>query len=124
MTPFVVIVSLAILMLAALVIDGGRQLNAKGRAVAYAQEATRAGAQAIDVGDPRLDLMPQVALAAATEYCRTAMAVDAQLRQLPGPVVHDQGPWRRLSGSGGVDDHQHQVDPAGHREPTRVDCDR
>lgn len=78
-TPFVIIVSLAILLLAALVVDGGRQLNAKGRAVAYAQEATRAGAQAIDVSDPRLDLMPATALAAATEYCRTAMALDPQL---------------------------------------------
>jgi hypothetical protein len=78
-TPFVVIVSLAILLLAALVIDGGRQLNGKGRAIAYAQEAARAGAQAIDVTDPRLDLVPGLALAAADEYCRTAQANDAQL---------------------------------------------
>jgi len=78
-TPFVVIVSLAILMLAALVIDGGRQLNGKGRAIAYAQEAARAGAQAIDVTDPRLDLVPAKALAAAQDYCATAMARDVQL---------------------------------------------
>ena len=77
--PFVVIVSLAILMLAALVIDGGRQLNAKGRAIAYAQEAARAGAQAIDVTDPRLDLLPAQALAAARDYCQKAMALDLQL---------------------------------------------
>lgn len=80
-TPFVVIISLAILLLAALVVDGGRQLNAKGRAVAYAQEATRAGAQAIDVGDPRLDLVPGIALAAANEYCRTARAADPELAE-------------------------------------------
>ena len=78
-TPFVVIVSLVILMLGALVVDGGRQLNGKGRAIAYAQEAARAGAQAIDVTDPRLDLVPGLALAAAQEYCRTAMSLDAQL---------------------------------------------
>ena len=78
-TPFVVIVSLAIIMLAALVIDGGRQLNAKGRSVAYAQEAARAGAQAINVADSRLDLVPGTALAAAKQYCRQAMAADAQL---------------------------------------------
>jgi hypothetical protein len=78
-TPFVVIVSLAILMLAALVIDGGRQLNAKGRAIAYAQEAARAGAQAIDVTDPRLDLVPALALNAARDYCQKAMTLDAQL---------------------------------------------
>jgi Flp pilus assembly protein TadG len=78
-TPFVVIVSLAILLLAALVIDGGRQLNAKGRAIAYAQEAARAGAQAIDVTDPRLDLLPALALTAATDYCEKAKALDPQL---------------------------------------------
>lgn len=78
-TPFVVIVSLAIIMLAALVVDGGRQLNAKGRAIAYAQEAARAGAQAIDVTDPRLDLVPRFALQAARQYCQEAMAADDQL---------------------------------------------
>jgi Flp pilus assembly protein TadG len=80
-TPFVVIVSLAILMLAGLVVDGGRQLNAKGRAIAYAQEASRAGAQAIDVTDPRLDLVSTDALAAARQYCRTAMAADSELKK-------------------------------------------
>ncbi len=78
-TPFVVIVSLAILMLAALVLDGGRQLNARGRATAYAQEAARAGSQAVDVSDPRLDLDSGDALKAASTYCRQAMAADAQL---------------------------------------------
>ena len=78
-TPFVVIVSLALILLAALVVDGGRQLNARGRAVAYAQEAARAGAQAIDVSDPRLDLIPADALKAARQYCRDAMAADPQL---------------------------------------------
>ena len=78
-TPFVVIVALAIILLAGLVIDGGRQLNAKGRAVAYAQEAARAGAQAVDVSDPRLDLNRAQALDTAQEYCRQAMAADGQL---------------------------------------------
>jgi Flp pilus assembly protein TadG len=78
-TPFVIIVSLAIILLAALVVDGGRQLNAKGRAIAYAQEAARAGAQGINVADPRLDLVPELALKAAREYCQQAMAADQQL---------------------------------------------
>lgn len=78
-TPFVVIVSLGILMLAALVVDGGRQLNAKGRAIAYAQEAARAGSQAIDVTDPRLDLVPALAVRAARQYCQQAMSQDSQL---------------------------------------------
>lgn len=78
-TPFVIIVALGIILLAGLVIDGGRQLNAKGRAVAYAQEAARAGAQAVDVSDPRLDLNRAQALDTAQEYCRQAMAADGQL---------------------------------------------
>ncbi len=78
-TPFVVIVSLGILLLAALVVDGGRQLNAKGRAIAYAQEAARAGSQAVDVTDPELDLVPARALAAARAYCDRARSVDDQL---------------------------------------------
>lgn len=77
--PFVVIVALAILLLAGLVIDGGRQLNDHGRAVAYAEEAARSGAQEIDVADPRLDLVPSLALRAAQEYCDNAMANDPEL---------------------------------------------
>lgn len=92
-TPFVVIVSLGILMLAGLVIDGGRQLNAKGIAVAYAQEAARAGSQAVDVADPSLDLLPDKALGAAAEYCDQAMAADAHLvRCVPNmTTVNDPG---------------------------------
>lgn len=78
-TPFVVIVSLGIILLAGLVVDGGRQLNGKGRAIAYAQEAARAGAQAVDVTDPSLDLDPGLALRAARDYCETARAADSQL---------------------------------------------
>jgi hypothetical protein len=90
-TPFAVIVALAILMLAALIVDGGRQLNAKGRAVAYAQEAARAGSQVVDISDPRLDLVPGQALQAAAEYCRQAMAADGQLVECHPQMttVHD-----------------------------------
>lgn len=90
-TPFVVIVSLGILMLAALVIDGGRQLNAKGRAIAYAQEAARAGAQAVDLTDPRLDLLPGRAVDAADTYCDQARAADPQLVRCTARIttVHD-----------------------------------
>ncbi|KAA1395523.1 Tad domain-containing protein [Aeromicrobium ginsengisoli] len=91
-TPFVVIVSLAIILLAALVVDGGRQLNAKGRAVAYAQEAARAGAQAIDVADPRLDLVPEDALRAAQQYCQQAMAADSQLVKCRAEITRIDDP--------------------------------
>ncbi|MGH3425769.1 MAG: Tad domain-containing protein, partial [Nocardioidaceae bacterium] len=78
-TPFVLIVSIGFLLLAALVIDGSRQLNSKGRAVAYAQEAARAGAQGIDVNDRRLFLKPQLAVSIADKYCDRASAKDPQL---------------------------------------------
>jgi hypothetical protein len=91
-TPFVVIVSLGILMLAALVVDGGRQLNAHGRAIAYAEEAARAGAQEVDVADPRLDLVPALALQAAREYCQRAKAEDSQLSRCDPHLATVHGP--------------------------------
>lgn len=55
--PAVPIIALVLLLLGGLGIDGSRQLNARGEAVAFAEEAARAGAQAIDVNasDLRLD---------------------------------------------------------------------
>jgi hypothetical protein len=77
--PFVVIVSVGLLLLAGLVIDGGRQLNAKGIAIAYAQEAARAGAQAVNVADPSLGLLDSDAVSAAQNYCAQAQAGDSTL---------------------------------------------
>ncbi|MFJ6901526.1 TadE/TadG family type IV pilus assembly protein [Streptomyces hokutonensis] len=48
-TPFVVILALAVVMFAGLVVDGGLALAAKVRAIGEAQEAARAGAQALDL---------------------------------------------------------------------------
>lgn len=98
--PFVIIVSLGIIMLAGLVVDGGRQLNAKGRGIAYAQEAARAGAQAVNVADPRLDLLPSEAVQVANTYCRQAMAKDAQLVSCDARItrVNDQaGSFRAVA---------------------------
>ena len=55
--PAVPIIGLVLLLLGGLGIDGSRQLNARGEAVAFAEEAARAGAQGIDVAasDLRLD---------------------------------------------------------------------
>ena len=56
LSPAVAILAVMIFALAGLVIDGGRQLGARSRAVGYAQEAARAGAAAIvlnsDSGSP------------------------------------------------------------------------
>ncbi|MFC4463967.1 pilus assembly protein TadG-related protein [Streptomyces xiangluensis] len=60
-TPFVVILAVAIVMFAGLVLDGGLALAAKIRAIGEAQQAARAGAQALDLaayrnsGTVRLD---------------------------------------------------------------------
>ena len=75
-TPFVIIVALALLFLAALVIDGSRQLSARARAIAYAEEAARAGAQKIDLEEGFIQLLQDDAYAAVDDYCSVAMADD------------------------------------------------
>ncbi|MFF4506666.1 TadE/TadG family type IV pilus assembly protein [Streptomyces sp. NPDC001401] len=52
-TPFVVILAIAIVMFVGLVVDGGLALAAKARAIGEAQEAARAGAQALDLAEYR-----------------------------------------------------------------------
>ena len=47
--PALPIIAMCLLLLGGLVIDASRQLNARGEAVAFAEEAARAGAQAVDV---------------------------------------------------------------------------
>lgn len=86
-TPFILIVSIGILMLGGLVVDGGRQLNARGLAVAYAQEAARAGAQAIDVTSPTLDVLEGRAVDSANNFCASARAADPTLIQCRASVT-------------------------------------
>lgn len=75
-TAFVVIVAITMLLLAGLVLDGGLALAAKVRAIGEAQEAARAGAQAIDLtayrADGTLRLVPQQANIAAHNYLAAA----------------------------------------------------
>lgn len=75
-TAFVVIITLAALLFAGLVLDGGLALAAKVRAMGEAQEAARAGAQEIDLAAYRADgtlrLVPQQASAAAHSYLAAA----------------------------------------------------
>ena len=74
--PAVPILALALLLLAGFVVDAARQLNARARAVAYAEEAARAGASAIDLDDTSLTLLPEDDVAARVNaYC--AQAKDA-----------------------------------------------
>jgi|GEM_PF-1787973 Putative Flp pilus-assembly TadE/G-like len=78
-TPFVIIVAIALLFLAALVIDGSRQLSARARAIAYAEEAARAGAQKINLEEGFIQLLQADAYAAVDEYCGIAMAEDSSI---------------------------------------------
>jgi hypothetical protein len=71
-TAFVVVMMAALILLAGLVLDGGLTLDARERALAEAQEAARAGAQAINLAiyrqDGNLVLDPPQAVADARAY--------------------------------------------------------
>lgn len=71
-TAFVVIFTVALLLLAGLVIDGGLTLAARVKAIDEAQAAARAGAQAINLplfrSTGQVSLQPDQAVAAAQTY--------------------------------------------------------
>ncbi|HET6166188.1 MAG TPA: pilus assembly protein TadG-related protein [Marmoricola sp.] len=67
--PAAPIIAMALLLLGGLGIDGSRQLNARGEAVAFAEEAARAGAQGIDVSASDLELDPALAEERVNTYC-------------------------------------------------------
>ena len=66
--PVIPVVALSLLLIAGLVIDASRQLNARSQAVAYAEEAARAGAQAVEP-QPPATLDPQQARRNVGDYC-------------------------------------------------------
>ncbi|MEV1083483.1 hypothetical protein AB0I98_35595 [Streptomyces sp. NPDC050211] len=71
-TVFVVPLTVAVVMFAGLVLDGGLALAARARAMGEAQEAARNGAQALDLAAYRADgsvhLIPEQARALAEGY--------------------------------------------------------
>jgi len=71
-TAFVVVIMAALILLAGLVVDGGLTLDAREQALGEAQEAARAGAQAINLAiyrqDGALVLDPAEAAADARRY--------------------------------------------------------
>lgn len=66
--PLIPILALAMLLIAGLVIDASRQLNTRSQAVAYAEEAARAGAQAVRPELP-VTLDPDEARDNVEAYC-------------------------------------------------------
>lgn len=74
-TPFVVVITVALLAMAGLVVDGGFALAARQEATAVAEQAARAGADVLDRDDAQrggpLRLNPTGARAAAERYLAT-----------------------------------------------------
>lgn len=70
LAPAVPIIAMFLLLMGGLVIDASRQLNARGEAVAFAEEAARAGAQGVDVAQDDLVLDPLVVRDRVDRYCR------------------------------------------------------
>ncbi|WP_432519455.1 pilus assembly protein TadG-related protein [Kineococcus sp. SYSU DK006] len=78
--PAVPVLALVLLMLAGLVVDASRQLTARARAVAYAEEAARAGAAAIDLDAEDLRLLPVEQVRERVDaYCEAAAAAGAPI---------------------------------------------
>lgn len=74
-TAFVVVMTLALLVMAGLVLDGGLALAAKVQAIDDAQAAARAGAQAIDLATFRATGQVTLDPAEATTDAEQALAV-------------------------------------------------
>ena len=75
-TAFVVVLIVAVLLVAGLVFDGGRAIVAKRHAINVAEQAARAGAQAVDIAALRaggaVRLNPRQALEQARAYLAAA----------------------------------------------------
>jgi Flp pilus assembly protein TadG len=79
-TPLVPILVLAFLMLGGLVIDGSRDLNARSDAQAYAEEAARAGAGAVDLTSDVLALDQTDVENNVRDYCDTVTSQNSQVQ--------------------------------------------
>lgn len=76
LSPAVVILIVMIFVLAGLVLDGGRQLGARSRAVGYAQEAARVGAATIDLNSDQVKIDVAKARDAVGAFCQEVTAND------------------------------------------------
>jgi Flp pilus assembly protein TadG len=74
--PLVPVLVIAFFMIGGLIVDGSRELNARGEAQAYAEEAARAGATAVDLKSDTLALDPVIAEARVRAYCAAVMGTN------------------------------------------------
>ena len=72
--PLVPVFAFVLLLLGGLIVDASRLLNARGRAVAFAEEAARAGASAIEQGRAELRIDESTMRARVKQYCDAVMA--------------------------------------------------
>jgi len=75
LAPAVPVIAMMLLILGGLGVDGARQLNARGQAVAFAEEAARAGAQGVDIAADGLVLDPGLARQRVEDYCAAVEAL-------------------------------------------------
>src|SRR5262245_46898393 len=76
LTPAVIVMAVGLLLLGGLVTDGGRQLNARLRAEAAAEEAARAGSTMLDLRETDAVIDPEKARQAVDRYCTLAREQD------------------------------------------------
>jgi len=91
LSPAVAILAVMIFTLAGLVIDGGRQLGARSRAVGYAQEAARAGAASIQLNTAEAKIDTAKAATAIAAFCAQVSSNDPAVTSCaPTKLTNDQ----------------------------------
>ncbi|MFK4085623.1 TadE/TadG family type IV pilus assembly protein [Kribbella sp. NPDC020789] len=91
LSPAVAILAVMIFALAGLVIDGGRQLGARSRAVGYAQEAARVGAAAIQLNTAEAKIDTAKAATAIAAFCAQVSSNDPTVTSCaPTKLTTDQ----------------------------------
>ena len=79
------ILAVMIFTLAGLVIDGGRQLGARSRAVGYAQEAARVGAATIQLNTAEAKIDTAKAATAIAAFCAQVSSTTRRSPPAPPP---------------------------------------
>jgi Flp pilus assembly protein TadG len=90
LSPAVAILAVMIFTLAGLVIDGGRQLGARSRAVGYAQEAARVGAAAIQLNTAEAKIDTTKAATAINGFCAQVKSNDATVTSCGPTTITDE----------------------------------
>ncbi len=91
LSPAVAILAVMIFTLAGLVIDGGRQLGARSRAVGYAQEAARVGAATIELNTAEAKIDTAKAAVAIADFCAQVSSNDPTVTSCaPTQLTTDQ----------------------------------